>query len=224
MSTTDSQPIDRPSQFQLRHAGVIVVVMAITLAIAAPWLRQWTFTEWLAMLRYFGYMAIGVAIYLLLFERRHLAVRRQSGPVLISIRPATGKFRELFHYFLAASMIAIVLVLGLMQVKLQHAPPTNLYFWFLMNCLIPIQMSFNACSQFRAFNQTRLCDNGLVIYSFMFIPWEQLQRWNWGSVDPNKLLFYSKNMQVATIQVSRDQRDEIDAILRVKTASNDAKD
>lgn len=223
MSTTDSQPIERPSQFQLRHVGIVVVVMAITLAIAAPWLRQWTLPEWLVLLHYAGCIGIGVVIYLVVHERRQFTLRRQAGLVLIAVRSPTAKYADIAKCVLGALVIAILFANGMAQVHLQvKGPPGDFMFWFLLSCAVPMQLAYSASFLLRRSAGTLFCENGLLLDSHLFLPWEHLQRWNWSSAAQDKLLIYSKNMQVGAFTVPPDRREEVEAILHAQLSNRDA--
>ncbi|MCC9605493.1 hypothetical protein LOC68_22675 [Blastopirellula sp. JC732] len=210
----DLPNVEKRPQFQLRHVGVVVFVAAIALAIAAPWLRQWTATDWLILLRFVGCVAVGAIIYLLMYELRYQHIRRNAGRLLASVRTSGSKYGKIAYYFLGALLAASLFFFGLLQIEShEHLPQSDLFTWFLMQCLIPMQLSYQACFFLRRDSSTRLYENGLYFGGAQWFAWEQIDHWNWSSVAPDKLLIYAHQMQVAAIDVLPQQREEIESIL-----------
>jgi hypothetical protein len=204
-------------RFSLRSILIGTAVVAVAVALLAPWFRQWNAEQRKAFVLVWCNVAFGAGITVIAGCIQRVRAEKRAGPVHYRLPLSTTGFGSAWAIGMALFMLSIVIGYSLFRAMPPGGGTPALPVDFVaIQCGITFGLAGlglwlkTACLE--------LCDAGMLSASH-FIPWKLIRYVRWGGSDPN-LLVVQRGLGVTTARANPADKQAIDQFLQRRMADN----
>jgi hypothetical protein len=204
----DPPALETRLQFTVRSVLVGTTLVAVGVALVAPWFRRWTADQRTAFLSTWCYLAGGAGVAILVAWVQRVHSERRAGPA----RYRLPRSKTWPAVCLALFWSTLLIGYSLLKV-LQPGGVAVAHGWWPDAVAIQYGAMFAlaALGIWWRGDCLELCDAGLLRGSLL-IPWEAFRGFRWGAVDPNVLILQGR-WGITTWRVRPDGKAEVEQFL-----------
>ncbi|HVX11945.1 MAG TPA: hypothetical protein VHC22_12245 [Pirellulales bacterium] len=212
----DSQrPLALETRVQFTVRGVLLgtTLIAIGVALVAPWFQQWTAEQRRSFLWTWCALGVGAGVAVVVASVRRVRAERRAGAARYRLPRSTLWPAVLMALFWAAMVVAYSLFMAL---GAGGVPARGLWLGFL-SLQYGAMFAIAALRVWWRADCLELCDAGLLRGSLL-IPWANFCDFHWGTFDPNTLILQGR-WGITTWRVDPDRKAAIEHFLASHVAA-----
>ncbi len=213
----ETPPLETRVRFSLRSILIGTAIVAVAVALLAPWFRQWNAEQRKAFVLVWCNVAFGAGITVIAGCIQRVRAEKRAGPVHFRLPLSMTRFGGGAAVGMALFLLSIVT--GYSVFKSLHptgAIPALPVDFVAIQCGVTFGLA--GLGLWLKTSCLELCDAGMLSASH-FIPWKLIRNVRWGGSDPN-LLVVQRGRGVTTARANPADKQAIDQFLQSRMAEN----
>lgn len=195
-------------QFTVRSVLLGTTLVAVGVALVAPWFRQWTSEQRAAFLATWCNLAAGAIAAVAVACVTRVRAERRAGAARYRLPSANKTWPTLLMVIIWATLIIGYSLFKTLATSVVAAP----WLWFdFVGIQYGVTFALAALGIWWRADCLELCDLGLLRGPVLF-PWKAFRGFRWGSFDPNILILQGR-FSITTWRVRPDCKAVVDQFL-----------